>query len=286
MRKFFVSLVLLAAGSLAAAQVPTFDVVSVKRDPSDRPSGIRLLPNGQINAVRVTLHDLILRAYNIHESQVIGGPAWLKTERFELVAKAAEPSGMPRLLSMLEALLVDRFALRARGERREMPVYVLLPLREDGRPGSASAKAAADGPNLNATTVDCAANPAPPVPNTLSLSADGWPPCGLTFMRTLRGPTRLNTHVRQSAVSIVELGYRLQPVVGRPVVDRSGLGGLFDVEYTYSSGSIAATQAGDAAVPDAPDVFTAVREQLGLKLESRREAIDVLVIESAALIEN
>jgi uncharacterized protein (TIGR03435 family) len=277
MRRFLISGVFLAVGSVGLAQVPTFDVVSVKRDRSDRPAGIRVLP-GQINAVRVTLHDLILRAYNVHESQVDGGPDWLKSERFEVVARAAAvpAGGTPRLLVMLQGLLVERLALRVRSERREQPAYTLVPARDDRR----------GGPNLRASVVDCAANPASPVPNTMSLTADGWPPCGLTFTRTLVGSTRLNTHVRQSAVSIAELGYRLQPAVGRPIVDRSGLAGLFDVEYTYSSGSIAEAGAGGASVPDAPDLFTAVREQLGLKLESRREAIDMLLIESAALIEN
>jgi uncharacterized protein (TIGR03435 family) len=277
-RAGLLTVLFLVGVSTAAAQPAAVDVASIKSDASDRPSAIRLLPGGQITATRVTLHDLILRAYQLHESQVVGGPDWLKSARFEVVAKSSTPpsGGMPAVLSMLQALLVDRFGLRIRRELREVPVYVLIPVRDDGRAGA----------NVRASRVDCAANPASPVPNSMTLTSDGWPPCGLTFTRTLVGTARVNAHVRQSAVPMSEVAYRLQPAAGRAIVNRSGMTGLYDVEYTYSSGSIAGGGAADAEVPDAPDLFTAIREQLGLKLESRREAIDVLVIESAALIEN
>lgn len=255
-----------------APQTPAvFEVASVRPDDARQAGGIRLLPTGQFTATAVTLHDLIVRAYAIHESQLVDAPDWTRDERYSIVARSAAPppGGTAGLLPMLQALLAERFALRMRTQRRPLSAFVLTPIVA-GRLGA----------GIRPSTIDCAANAPSPVPNTMSLSADGWPPCGLTLMRTMIGDIRNRIEVIQAAVPISELAFRLQALVGRPVVDRTALSGTFDIRFVYAQ-QTATNPGGVAATPsDAPDLFSAMREQLGFELESKRAQVPVLVVES------
>ena len=268
---------------IASGQAPAFDAASIKPNREGGASGgIRPLPNGRLNATNVTLEELLRRAYGLLESQVIGGPAWMRSDRFDVVATAGAPPprGVDDVLLMLRALLQERFHLDARLEKRELPAYVLMHTRADRTLG----------PGLRPSAVDCAKNAAALTPNTATLDAEGWPPCGIAWVlttanRSSDGGVRAGSLMKQAGVPISEIATRMQNFAGRPVVDATGLTGLFDVTYEFEN--VSGTTPPAAAGAELPDLFTAIREQLGLRLDARRTAVDVLVICSAeGLVEN
>jgi uncharacterized protein (TIGR03435 family) len=112
---------------------------------------------------------------------------------------------------------------------------------------------------------------------------DGWPPCGMAyfvnFTTTTANGNNVKMRVRRSGTTMTALATALQPSVDRPVVDLTGLNGRFDIEYSYAPQP---PTPGVESVfgPDAPALFVALEEQLGLKLESRRMSVPVLVIDS------
>jgi len=112
---------------------------------------------------------------------------------------------------------------------------------------------------------------------------DGWPPCGMVYMVSfVTGGTSVNLvkmRVRRSGITLPALATALQPSVDRPIVDQTGLSGRFDVEYSFAPQTPAAG-ADSPFVPEAPSLFVALEEQLGLKLESRRLPVPVLIIDS------
>jgi len=206
-----------------------------------------------------TLRELMIVGYPRNESgrsrsdnEFAGGPSWQTADRFDVIAKvpdgrgttfdtgatsagaltASEVSAAVRIRQMLQPLLADRFKLAVHHEMRDLPVYELRMDRNDGKPGP-------------------------------GMKRVGGTPAGF---RTL-APGRFTGR----AVTLPMLADFLEMSVSRPVIDRSGLQGTFDVEVQY------------AAPNDATglSIFTALREQLGLKLESTRAPVDVLVIDHA-----
>jgi uncharacterized protein (TIGR03435 family) len=257
----------------ASPSVLSFSAASVRPNQSGgRPGGIRPLPSGRLTATNVTLRELILRAYGLHDSQLVGGPSWVASDRFDVVAnsEAPPPGGTRDVMAMLRTLLVERFALRTRTEKRTLLTYALLPARSDRMPG----------PQLRASTVDCSANPVSPAPNAAQTDAQGWPPCGLALVRTTVGKARTRVEGKHSAVTMQELALNLQTTLGRPVIDRSGFTGTFDVEYAFSVENPTVGAAAPAQPADLPDMFTALQEQIGLKLDAQRNPVDVVVIDA------
>lgn len=275
MRYFGVWAYLLCGLTLTAQtpddQRPTFLIASIVPNRSDGPpGGIRPIATGQLTAINVTLRALILRAYALHDSQLRGGPDWLASERFDVIAKTDRPptGGTRETLVMLRRLLSERFGLRTHADTRELPSYALRLNRADRQLG----------PQMRASTIDCAANPTPAAPNTAPVNAEGWPPCGLVLMRTLAAGGRSRTEARHSSVTMPELATQLQQVVDRPVVDRTALTGVFDLEYAFLREDISAAPDNPVRA-DVPDLFTAFREQLGLRLESQTTPTEVIVID-------
>lgn len=222
----------------------------------------------------VSLRDLIEDAYHLQRYEIVGGPEWITgSVRFDVNAKASFVPSAEQMRLMVQQLLAERFALRAHKERREMPIYVLHLARSDGRLG----------PQLSRTAVDCAAIEADRkrtgASAPLALRADDRPLCG-SFMRGKPGSSGITLHYQASGVASSELASWLSPYVGRAVVDRTGLMGDFDLDLAFNPDRAVAA----AASLDAPvSIFTAIQEQLGLKLESTRGPVDVLVIDGAQL---
>lgn len=256
--------------ALVRAQTPAatnpsaaFEVVSVKPNKSGTTqSNIGMPPNG-LNIVNLPLRPIIQLAYGINQpSKLVGIPDWTNTERFDVSARAAGPVTTEEHRVMMQALLADRFKLVARREKREISVFALVLDRKDGKLG----------PHLvesKGCTAPAAAAAAAPATNSQGEAA---PLCGARP----GGPGKINLvgMPMQTFASVLSL------LVGRTVADKTGLTGRYDIELSYTPDQPA--PAGLAAIPadpNGPSIFTAVREQLGLKFDSQRELEDVLVIE-------
>jgi uncharacterized protein (TIGR03435 family) len=269
-------LAVLALGDAGQAQAPAFDVASVRPNISGGNTSFRAMPNGQLTATNTALRTLILRAYGLHDSQLIDAPEWTAEERFDIAAKAEQaPAGGPdALMPMLRTLLAGRFQLKTRMETRVLPAYVLVHARRDQQLGE----------RIRPTQADCTKARVMTQKELIATAKDAWPPCGqsiaISFVTTSSDGTEgSRIRVRRSAVAMKDFATMLQGNVGRPIVDRTGLEGLFDVEYTFApQPSTAPTEL--AAGANVPPLFVALEEQLGLKLESERAEVPVLVIES------
>jgi uncharacterized protein (TIGR03435 family) len=242
----------------------TFEAASVRRNNSGDPGSARNVgAGGRMVFVNFSLRQLITAAYDIQSFQLIGGPAWASTDRFDVTAKANTNAPLTELNLMLRSLLAERFKLVAHLEKRELPRYTLMKAREDGRLGPALKRAAVDcGPTGRGRGV-----PAPGAPTGLP-----------TGCRALISPSGVDFEGQ----TIGELARVLGMVVRRPVTDNTGLVGGYDLRLFFAPEAGAAAAGNTAPVdPDAPSLFTALREQLGLKLEPERGPVDVVVIESA-----
>jgi uncharacterized protein (TIGR03435 family) len=254
------------------AQAPAataFEVASVKPNKAgDGRVMIGLQPGGRFNATNVPLRLLLRQAFNVQEFQLVGAPDWAGSDRFDVVAKAPDGDFNADVMRpMLRSLLAERFHLAVHNETRDMPVYALVKARADGRLG----------PNMMPAAVDCAAMrgrrgggppPAPPQPGQKM-------ECGFMI-----GPGRMNA----GGMGTTNLAQSLSPLVGRIVLDKTDLTGSYDFELTYSPEGLAGLppllNGGPPPVdPNAPTIFTALQEQLGLKLDSQRGAVDVVVID-------
>ena len=265
--------------SRLTAQAPAFDVASIKPTIATTDSVIQARANGRLDATNASLRSLILKAYAIHESQLIGAPGWIATEKFDVDARVepTPPGGPDALLPMLRTLLAERFRLRVHSEMRELPAFVLTVARRDRRLGS----------QIRPTEVDCTKPNQLTVDQIRAQARDGWPPCGMTYtvQYVAQAATGLanRMRVRRSAISMKDFAIALQTSVDRPVVDGTGLEGRFDAEYSYATATdIAAGIAGNQ-----PLLLVALEEQLGLKMDARRTTVPALVVDSVErLIEN
>lgn len=284
------SIGLVAAGGQERQPVGrAFEVASVRvnrTNPRVAVTALDIAPGGRFVARNVRLPILIRMAYGFGmyrmEDQIIG-PEWIRRERFDIEAKAeGEIPPLRRfapsdeLALMLRRLLEDRFNLRVHMESRELPVYALVVAREDGRLGSRLRPTERECEARPAAGADGAANPDSRTATPLVLAPGEWPAaltCGVAFRQ---GRLSLGTR------PIQQLAEQLSVQVERVVIDRTGLKGNFDVDLEWAPGSSMPLAPAGSAVPagrDLPSLFTAVQEQLGLKLESRREAVPVLVID-------
>jgi uncharacterized protein (TIGR03435 family) len=258
--------IVISAGAAALAQnrfasaEPAFEVASVKANVNlDAPEGISVQPNGSARFTGFHVRTLIAMAYRAEGiqrfDQLVGGPSWISVDKFDISAKAdPQAEGSPNQLpAMLRSLLRDRFGLRVHSETRQVPAYRLVVARRDGRLGR----------NLRESTTDCsgtvatAANPEP----------DRW--CGI---RATGGV------ITGRAVSAAQLAGNLAgyPTVDRFVTDRTGLTGRYDFELEYAPAFL---DPGDAVSSARPSLFTALIEQLGLRLQPETIAAPVLVID-------
>lgn len=256
-------LAVIAAASVASAQSFSFEAASVKPAAPDNPpgQGVSRAPGGRFNAVNAPLRFLIVYAYQLQGHQLVGAPDWIANERYDIVAKMeGDPpsivtSGADPMRLAMRTLLADRFGLVAHHETRELDIYALTMARPGGQPGR----------GLKASPEDCAvtaarARAAPPTPN-----ADGFPPfiCGQSWGRG---------RIQFAGYPLSLFANGLSQSVGRAVVDRTGLTGNWAFELVYAS------EPGPDS--DAPSLFTALQEELGLKLESTKGPVEVLVIDS------
>ena len=260
-----------------------FEVASIK--PNKAPLSMITAnqePGGRFVATNQSLKDLIGLAYKIRDSQIVGGPAWIGTDRFDINARAdrelppfnpTEEAGP--LEQMLQSLLTDRFRLVAHRETRELPIFALVMARSDGRPGEKLRRSSTDCASMFADRAR-AGQPGPIV-------AGDRPTCGMVVSPW---------SIRIGSGPLSQLTMVLTNMTNRFVVDRTGLTGNYDVDLQWTpQGMRIGRPPGDnppgpafpAPPPDAngATLETAIQEQLGLKLDPQRGPVPVLVIERA-----
>ncbi len=239
---------------------PRFEVATVKPNKSGE-SGASLgpRPGGRLHGTNQTARNLIRGAFNLQPYQMIGGPDWMDSDRFDIVAKAADADldakGMlvapQEYMLRLQSLLEDRFQMATHWETRELPVYSLV-----------VANAGTLGPKLKAHTGDCdrARNAGPPSPESPAVN------CGLRV--NMSATSGKMTGV---GISLEAFARNLSSGTGRYVVDKTSLTGSFDLDLEFTPDQSPETSG--------PSLFTAMQEQLGLKLEAQRAPVEVLVID-------
>jgi uncharacterized protein (TIGR03435 family) len=221
--------------ALLAQQQPAFDATSIKpsEDAPGSPSGISESAGG-IVARHVTLKRCVRGAYDVPETQVVGGPKWVDQDRYYIVARSAARASGRELMLMLQALLADRFKLTLHRELRNVSGYKLV-LGKGGLKAPASA-----------------------------------PESGSTGMST-------RSRIHCEGCTMAQLTLKLSEILHWPVVDKTGVEGKFDLKLDWKTEGADANPAAEGGT----SIFTALQEQLGLKLESGKVAAEVLVIDSA-----
>ena len=230
------------------AEALHFDVVSIKRNTSGELGGKNGLDAGMYTGINVTVRRIVALAYQpMPDGQIDEGPAWIRMERYDVQARFTGTPSRPQLQQMLRAMLADRFKLKTHLESRPTPVFALTPLK----PG-------VPGPALKRSSLDCS-NPAQRPP-----ASAGAPSCAFQYTDGL---------IRGRGVTLDQIAAEL--TAGRTVVNRTGLDGFYDVELRWTPD---ATTAPAADAP--PTLATAVREQLGLRIDSATIPMEHLVIDS------
>jgi uncharacterized protein (TIGR03435 family) len=191
----------------------------------------------------------------------VGAPDWVLNEVYDLTAKAASDVTREQMTAMLQTMLAERFKLAVHYEMQDRPVYALVLARADGRLGPGIRRSELDCDAIQAARRAGSKEPSPATSN-------GAPACGMS-MRGEQGMT-----VLLGARPLSALAASLGSGTGRVVVDKTGLTGNYDVTLRYMS------QPSANESPDAPpEIFTALQEQLGLKLEPARAPLRILVID-------
>jgi uncharacterized protein (TIGR03435 family) len=288
------------AAQQAQAPAPKFEVASIKNSDPNAAGPLGQIPMvrpqgaGRLSATNVSLRLLIRMSYGLQEFQIVGGPAWQASQKFDIVAKGEDGATTEQLMPMVKTLLADRFKLKTHTETREMPISTLVVARNDGRLG----------PNLRPSTADCASAQAQAelrkraeaiLKGGAAAIADarpkpGEPPaCGIAPF----GAGANGAGLRATGQTLVPVVQLLTQAIGRPVYDKTGLTGRYDYELTFDPEIMLriASQAGVNLPPgaanlppsDSPSLLTAIREQLGLRLENDKGPVEVLVIDSAEM---
>jgi uncharacterized protein (TIGR03435 family) len=256
-------------GAVVSAQTPEPPlppyVASVK--PNTSASGTsftRRLPGGTFLASNMAVRDFVAFAHGLQPFQVEGLPDWTQSQRFDITMKAEENVGpvaigpTPIGLRLARAVLAERFAFQARRETRERPVFALV----RARPGGPL------GPRLRKSPTDCVALAA-----EAGKTGAPWPPRGADG-RLLCGLNTTGPTLTAGGYPMAEFQRYLTGQTQRVVIDRTGLAGAWDFELTFAPADVAAS-----AATDTPSLFTALQEQLGLKLEATRAPVEVLVVD-------
>jgi uncharacterized protein (TIGR03435 family) len=236
----------------ASATGAVFDVASVKPSQLDSHSS-HMHGAADSFTASASVFRIVEYAYDLHDFQVIGGPDWIRTTAWDVVAKVDQPPANYDSLSndargatqqqRAQAVLAQRFNLKCHFETRQLPVYNLVLAKGGPKPALA------------------------PTPDDAKKKG---------FLNT-EGRNRSN-RMEANGLPIQSLASALVWPLGRTVIDKTGLTGLYDFTLTYTSDADAGSPASDAA--SGPTIFTALEEQLGLKLESAKGPVPVIVIDS------
>ena len=250
-----------------------FEVASVKRNSGDAQKAYvlqRFLPGGGFEGLNVTLGSVIRLAYGLQDFQVVGGPKWVDTDRFDIQVRGPQGATQSEAPRRLQSLLAERFALKAHRETRDHPIYALVLARADKSLGPRLRRSPIDPKKLQEQDAKMLReSPATFVPLE----------CGLASGRRLG----------DCGSTMAVLASRFPMYVGRMVVDRTGLTGNYAYDLRFGDAPVPGAGPGGGFPfptqppdPDAPSLFTALEEQLGLKLVPQTGPVEVLVIDHVA----
>jgi uncharacterized protein (TIGR03435 family) len=232
---------------------PKYEVASIKPDTdNDFRFAFRIEPSGRLAATGITLKRLMMTAYNVQDFRIVGGPDWMVSRRWDVQAKPDRVVSPEQIRPMLRALLENRFQLRSHSEKRQLPVYELSVDRK-----------------------------------------------GSKVQRVKDSETKADVRVGAGLIQLTKataatFASQLSYALGRPVIDKTSLSGEFDfaLQWTPEPGEDGGpTTAGlppgtsdqPASTSDGPSIFTAIPEQLGLRLKSGRGPVEVIVIDDVRM---
>jgi uncharacterized protein (TIGR03435 family) len=237
------------AQQLAVAP-PAFEVASIRPSaPGGRGVSLQIAPGGRFTATNASLRSLIKMAYGVRDFQISGGPGWLNADRFNITSKADGNPSEDQVRLMVQTLLANRFKLKVRREMQEFTVYTLV----EGKHGPKlkEAKQVEDNSNRGVR---------------------------------VSGPGRLTglmASTSQLAEVLSDVLLNGVPILDRPVLDRTGLTGSYDFTLTWTPETSPVNAGGATSDTLGPSIFTAVQQQLGLKLEVQKAPVEVLMIDHA-----
>jgi uncharacterized protein (TIGR03435 family) len=237
----------------SGVEPPKYEVASIKpNSDSDFRFAFRIEPGGRLAATGITLKRLMMTAYNVQDFRIIGGPDWMVSRRWDVQAKPDRVVSPDQIRPMLRALLENRFQLRSHSEKRQLPVYELSIDRK-----------------------------------------------GSKVQRVKDSETKADVRVGAGSIQLTKataatFASQLSYALGRPVIDKTSLSGEFDfaLEWTPEPGEDGGPTTADlrpgasdqpAASSDGPSIFTAIPQQLGLRLKSARGPVEVIVIDDVKL---
>ena len=296
-RWLYFAVILASATTVSIAQEPTpappppasetevkFEVTSVKKS---GPPGQGFMPfrlqGGRFSIGQMTVGSLITLGYGIQRFQLVGGPPWLNTDRFDINAISEDvpvqptPPGTPNRMQLLvRSLLKERFALKTHNETRELPLSYLVMARDDRKLGERLRPSTIDCRALMAERAKAAKEGAPPVPPAPPKPGE-VPPCGM------RGGLG---QITAGSTALSNFAQMLGSMLNRPIYDRTNLTGNFDIQLDYTPDQMPQIPPGvtlppglTLPSPDGPSLNTALQEQLGLKLEPQQAPLEVVVID-------
>jgi uncharacterized protein (TIGR03435 family) len=277
---------LLFAAAVAYGQ--QFEVASIKQPPP--PDGNRFYIGvnggpgssdpGRIHYENVSLKLLLTKAYGVQDYQ-ISGPDWLDSERFDIEAKLPDGASKEQVAAMLQNLLIERFKMSLHRDKKERPAYALVVSK--------------NGPELKPSAVDPAAPDLGPPTGKMVMGKDGFPETRAEDRGIMMAITRgRGAKMAACHVSMQELAEKLADQLGRPVVDQTGLTEKYDFTLYFSPEGLASPMGGiripqPLPPPGAgehppegetrPSLPIAIQEQLGLRLESKKLPLDLIVID-------
>jgi bla regulator protein blaR1 len=259
---------------LQTADRPSFDAASIKPNtgPANGTGTVRILRGGRLRAENAMLRAVIQNAYDVKPFEIVGGPAWIDSARYDIEASAAGETSDQEVRRMMQRMLEERFQLRSHREAREVPVYTM----NSAKGGLRLAPPKDGGCVVESASQGGARPPAPKAQMQL--------PCGRVMVRIEMPRARM----AGAQVEMAALARVLSNLLWRPVIDRTAYSGKFDMDVEFAAddalGLLAGPYRPDATPPipvepGAVSIFTAFQDQLGIKIESGRGPVDVLVID-------
>jgi len=248
---------------LAWGQTPAFEVASIKPNHSaDHRTMFQMTPGGRLTANNISVKMLMMMAYQIKDNQISGAPGWMESEHYDISAKPEGSADQEQIRLMMQSLLADRFQLKFHRETKEQTIYALVVDK--------------NGPKLKESTGEG---------DLLGPAPEGGRGAGRGGRQGVRiGRGQLEAQGAQVSM----LANQLSNVLGRQVIDKTGLTGSYDFKLTWAPDENQGIRVpGDnpgAAPPAAPadagpSIFAAVQEQLGLKLESQKGPVEIFTID-------